>query len=101
MCHVNYELNVDRCMEKINSPVNIYGSGMPAIDRLQLFFAEWLNSMNIFSLKPLYHILDVFSAPDNLPLIGINYNNLYVINSIKTFDILAENIRIIYGTSIT
>ena len=88
MCHVNYELNVDRCMEKINSPVNIYGSGMPAIDRLQLFFAEWLNSMNIFSLKPLYHILDVFSAPDNLPLIGINYNNLYVINSIKTFDIL-------------
>lgn len=92
MCHENHELNVDRCMEKINSPVNIYDSDISTMDRLQLFFAEWIHSMNILSMKPLYYILDIFSNPEELPLIGINYNNLYVINSIKTFDILAENI---------
>ena len=48
--------------------------------------------MEILSLEPIYHILNIFSTPDKLPLIGINYNNLYVINSIKTFDILAEHV---------
>ncbi|MBQ8870211.1 MAG: hypothetical protein IJ019_02405 [Alphaproteobacteria bacterium] len=92
ICHKNHQLNVDRCVEKINRPVNVYDSGIPLMGRTQLLFAEWISSMGISNFAPLYKFLKVFSEPEKLPLIGINYNNLYVINSIKIFDILVENI---------
>ena len=92
ICHKQHKFNVDRCMEKINRPVNLYDSGIARFDRTQLLFAEWISSMNILNIKPLHKFLKFFSDIDSLPLIGINYNNLYVINSIKTFDILAEHI---------
>ena len=92
ICHKNHKFNVDRCVEKINRPVNVYDSGISVISRTQLLFAEWVASMNISNLAPLYRFLKIFSEPEKLPLVGINYNNLYVINSIKTFDVLAENI---------
>ena len=92
ICNKGHMFNVDRCVEKINRPVNVYDSGISLIGRTQLLFAEWISSMNISNFAPLYRFLKIFSEPEKLPLVGINYNNLYVINAIKTFDVLAENI---------
>lgn len=92
ICHKNHVFNVNRCIEKINRPVNMYNSKMPIIDRTQLLFAEWLVSTKVFNMGILYRTLDTFFDTKNIPFVSINYENLYVINSINTFDILAENI---------
>ncbi len=79
ICHTNYNFTVDRCMEKINVPINISDKEISKFDKAKLLFAEWLDSMEIFKIYKKFPI-------------NINYDNIYTINSIKTFDILAENI---------
>ena len=92
LCRKNHKFNVDRCIEKINFPVNLQNSGMSVMGRTQLLFAEWFFSMRLVNRGPLNNIIKLFLDTENMPLFRINYNNLYVINSIKTFDILADNI---------
>ncbi len=92
ICNKSHTFNVNRCMEKINKPVNLYDSKLSKLDRMQLLFIEWIISTHILNLEPLYKLFNIFSYPEKLPLIGINYNNLYVINSIRTFDLLSEHI---------
>lgn len=93
LCHKNHMFNVDRCTEKLNRPINLYSMNMSRFDRAQMLMLEWFSSMKIFKdMSNVYQILRVFGEPDKMPLVGINYNNLYVINSVKTFDVLADNI---------
>lgn len=92
ICHKSHAFNVNRCMEKINKPVNLYDSELSKSDRTKLLLTEWLASMKLLSIKPMHKILNMFSLPERLPLIGVNYNNMYVINSVKTFDILAQHV---------
>ena len=92
LCRKNHEFNVDRCIEKINFPVNLYDSGMSAFARAKLLFAEWFVSMRILNTSPVYSFLKTFANPESMPLFRVNYNNMYVVNSLKTFDVLAENI---------
>lgn len=93
ICYKNNSLNVDRCIEKINRPANLYSLALSTRERAQILGIEWLTSMNLINnMSPVFKFLKIFSRPENLPMIGISYNNLYVLNSIKTFDILAENV---------
>ena len=93
LCHKNHVFNVDRCMEKLNRPVNLYSSNMSSIDRSQVLLIEWISSMKIFKdMSAIYQTLRIFGQPETMPMVGINYNNLYVINSVKTFDIVAEDV---------
>lgn len=93
LCHKNHMLNVDRCVEKLNRPVNLYSLAMSPKDRSQMLLLEWLSSTKLFkNMSGVYQALRIFGEPEKIPLVGINYNNLYVINSVKTLDILAENI---------
>ena len=93
ICHKEHKINVNRCIEKINKPLNIYNKKMGLAERVKLIIAEWLDSTGVFGNIPgLYSALSVFSNPDETPLIGINYNNLYVVNSIKILDVLFEHI---------
>lgn len=93
ICRKRYGFNVDRCIEKLNRPVNLYSMNLPLLDRTKLLFIEWMTSMNMFSdLSAVYGTLKLFTNPEDLPMIGISYNNLYVVNSVKTFDILADDI---------
>lgn len=94
LCRKKYDFNVDRCIEKLNHPLNLYSMDIPTNDRTKLLFIEWLSSMNIFNdLSWLYQPLRLVTEPEELPMIGINYNNLYVVNSIKTFDVLLDHIK--------
>lgn len=93
ICKKKYGFNVDRCVEKLNRPVNLYSMNLPLFDRTKLLLVEWLTSMKMFkNLSVPYHAMRLFTKPEQLPMIGINYNNLYVVNSIKTFDVLAKSI---------
>lgn len=93
LCHKNHVFNVDRCIEKLNRPVNLYSADMSSFDRSQVLLVEWISSMKIFkNMSGVYQALRVFGQPESIPMVGINYNNLYVINAIKTFDVLAEDV---------
>ena len=93
MCRKRYDYNVDRCIEKVNKPTDLDHTNIPLSTKVGVLTMEWLSSIfssnNLFNI---YNFLHRFNF-DSLPLGGTNFNNLYVLNSIKTFDILAENIR--------
>jgi len=92
LCHQKHKINVDRCVEKINKPIKIW-DGVNRSRQSKVIFAEWLDSIGIFdNLSGAYKTMSIFSDADTIPLIGINYRNLYVVNSIKTLDKLFENI---------
>ena len=64
---------------------------MSSVDRSQVLLIEWISSMKIFKdMSGIYQALRIIGQPETMPMVGINYNNLYVINSVKTFDILAK-----------
>lgn len=90
MCRKNHQINVQRCVEKVNQPTNIYDMDLSLLSRTNILFTEWF-----FSLKLSKHMLSTYGRllPDDAPQISIMYNNLYVVNSIKFFDILFENIK--------
>ena len=94
MCHVNHKYNVNRCIEKVNQPTNIYSLSLTTIEKARILVFEWLSSMNLFhDMTSVYRILTQFTNVDQVPMVGINYNNLYVVNSVKTFDLLLDNIK--------
>jgi len=94
LCHKQHMFNVDRCIEKLNHPINFYSMNVTPSDRMQLLLVEWLTSMKIFrNMSGFYQAAKIFSDMESVPLVGINYNNLYVVNSVKTFDLLLENMK--------
>lgn len=93
MCRKKHKYNVNRCIEKINKPTNIYQT-MEVSEQATILFIEWLSSMKLMTnMSTLYNILSVFSDADTIPMIGVNYNNLYVVNSIMIMDVLFDNIK--------
>ncbi len=94
MCHKNHELNVDRCIEKVNHPINIYDINISTSSKINILLMEWLASMRInHRLSGLYSVLTKFLDLEKTPMVGVNYNNLYVVGSTKTLDVLLNNIK--------
>ncbi len=94
MCHAEHKYNVNRCIEKINQPTNIYSMTLSTFAKTKILLVEWLSSLHLFSdMTSIYRTLDSVINADKVPMVGINYNNLYVVNSIKTFDILLDDIK--------
>lgn len=94
MCHKNHQINVDRCMEKINQPVNIYDIRLSLLSKINILLMEWLASMQIINnMSSVFTFVSNFVDLKNAPMVGIDYSNLYVVNSIKTFDVLLQNIK--------
>ncbi len=93
MCHVNHKINVTRCIEKINQPTNIYSMSLSTWEKTKILMVEWLSSMHLLTnMSSIYHTLASVIDADRVPMVGVDYNNLYVVNSIKTFDILFDDI---------
>ena len=96
MCRKNYSFNVNRCVEKVNKPTNLYDmDNISLLAKTGILMIDWFSSINIFNgiLPSLYKFLEPVMNVDKMPMVGTNYNNLYVVNSIKTFDILLEDIK--------
>ena len=96
MCRQNYSYNVNRCVEKINRPANLYDmNDVSLLSKSGILLIDWLSSIKLFNplLSTVYNFLHPIVNVDKMPMVGTNYNNLYVVNSIKTFDILLEDIK--------
>lgn len=93
LCHKNHKINVDRCIEKVNQPINIYDTHLSVLSKTNILLIEWIASMRIIKkMAPLFSFLQNFFNLQKAPMIGIDYSNLYVVNSTKTFDILLQHI---------
>ncbi len=94
MCHAKHKINVNRCIEKINQPTNIYSMRLSVWDKTKILFVEWFSSLHLLNdMSSLYNTLASVANVDKTPMVGVNYNNLYVVNSTKTIDILLEDIK--------
>ncbi len=96
MCRKNYAFNVNRCVEKVNRPTNLYDmDNISLLSKTGILMIDWLSSIDLFNsiLPSLYKFLEPVANVDKMPMVGTNYNNLYVVNSIKTFDILLEDMK--------
>ena len=93
LCHKNHKFNVNRCVEKIGVPISIYGKNINSFEKIKIIIAEFLESTKLFgNLSGMYSMISIFSDIDKTPLVGINYSNLYVINSVYVFDKLIDDI---------
>jgi hypothetical protein len=65
------------------------------LSKTGILMIDWLSSIDLFNsiLPSLYKFLEPVANVDKMPMVGTNYNNLYVVNSIKTFDILLEDMK--------
>ncbi|MBQ8481315.1 MAG: hypothetical protein IJ532_02135 [Alphaproteobacteria bacterium] len=96
MCRKNYFFNVSRCVEKVNRPTNLYDMDNISLwAKTGILMIDWISSIDLFNnvLPSLYKLLEPVANVDKMPMVGTNYNNLYVVNSVKTFDILLEDIK--------
>ena len=98
MCHTNHQISVDRCIEKINQPVNLYDIRLSTLSKMNILLMEWIASMRIVNnTSSVFAFLSNFMDLTKAPMVGIDYSNLYVVNSIKTFDVLLQNIKEDHG----
>lgn len=93
MCGRNGIEDVDRCVEKFNRPVSFKGMNISSWEKTELLLVQWFESMGIFNdLSSSYTILKAVTRPDNMPMIGVKYDGLYVVDSPKTLEIAAKDI---------
>ena len=94
MCHAKHKINVNRCIEKINQPANIYSMPLSVFAKAKILLVEWLASLRVATnMSSIYNALATIIDADKIPMIGVDYNNLYVVNAIRTFDILFDDIK--------
>lgn len=89
LCRKNHQLNVQRCVEKVNQPTNIYEMNLSLLTRTKVLFMEWFFSLKLSNMQNIAERLKL----DKPQQISIIYNNLYVMNSLKFFDILFNDIK--------
>ena len=93
-CRKNNEMNVDKCVSKVNAPVDASGLKLSAWDKSKLLLLQWLNSFHFVSdWSTVYGALNEVMSADRMPIIGVSYDALYVVNSFKTLDVLLEDIE--------
>lgn len=93
LCKSNNEVIADKCVEKQNHPFNFEGMDISEIQKTKLLLLQWINSTTLFKdLSGWYSFINVFTDANKVALLGIPYDNLHVINSIKTLDIMFNDI---------
>lgn len=96
LCDKDNAVAVDRCVTKVNFPLNIDGVNLPTGDKIQVLLVQWLESTGLFShegmMETVYGWLKPFFNPSRSPLIGVSYKNLYVVNSFENLNLLISDI---------
>lgn len=94
LCHQNNEAVASRCIKKQNIPVNIDFAKNKTLTKIELLLAQWIDSTGLTdSYSLLYNALRPFVDAENLPLTGYTTKNFYVVDSLKTIDILKNDIK--------
>lgn len=94
LCSQDNRLNVYRCVSKINQPANLDTLKLSTAEKTEILLAQWLESTGWLKkgMNAVYDRLKSFYNPDKTPIIGMSYQNLYVLNSLKTINILMEDL---------
>lgn len=93
LCDKDNEINVDKCVEKVNAPVSFENINVPVWEKTLILASQWIHSTGLFPNRSALHtVLKAATNSDELPLVGISYSGLYVIDSIKMLDFAAEDI---------
>ena len=92
MCKENGEINVNKCVEKNGLPLNLDKTDYSIKERTLILLAMWIESMDLTEGFPaLYKLVRAFADADAIPLLGISYKDIYVINSLQALDILGKD----------
>lgn len=93
MCRSGLVANVDRCINKINVPVNTKLQNMSITEKEYLLLAQWLERSGMLENPSfLYKTLDMVVDAQKIPVIGTSYASLYVINAPETLEIALKDI---------
>ena len=94
LCMKNNSIFVDKCIDKINMPIDMADFQLDSFGKAKLLFVQWLNSAYfVTDWSVPYSLLDGFVDAAKLPIMGVSYDSLYVVNSFKTLDILLDEIE--------
>lgn len=92
-CDKNNEINVDKCVDKVNVPVDVSSLKLSTWEKSKFLLLQWLNSFHfITDWSVVYGALDGFINAEKTPIMGISYDSFYVVNSFKTLDKVIEDI---------
>ena len=94
MCRSGMVYNVDRCVNKINMPANVALLAPETGGREYLLLAQWLESSGLFDSPAfIFKALNFVVDAHKIPVIGMSYKKLYVVNSLKVFDEVIRDLR--------
>ena len=93
LCSKNGMRNVDRCVEKVNSPISFANMRLSVIEKTQLLVVQWLDSMGLFkNMKIFYDTFKAFAKSDNMLMVGVKSDNLYVVDTPQMLEKLSKDI---------
>ena len=97
LCKKNNQDAVNRCVTKVNFPVNIDSLQFSTGDKIKILAIQWLESTGWFNnediMENLYGSAKTFYNPAKTPILGTTYKKLYVINSYKALDLMLDDIE--------
>lgn len=93
LCSKNGVRNTDRCVEKINSPVSFANMRLSVVEKTQLLVVQWLDSTRLFkNMGTVYELLKAFTRPDNMPMVGVKSDSLYVVDTPQMLEQVSKDI---------
>ncbi len=93
LCRVNNEMSADRCIEKVNRPISFDNLNLTGSEKTELLLIQWIESTGLFTdLSAAYSWFKGIGNPDKTPLVGLKYDNLYVVDAVNTLDKVAQDI---------
>ncbi len=92
-CHKNNEINVDKCVNKTNFPINLHNLKINDFDKTSILFAQWVESMGLVNdSETVYNLFSTFAGSTAMPIYMTPYRDLYALSSVKNLDLMAEDI---------
>lgn len=93
LCTQNNTPAAVRCIKKQNMPVAMDTKSFSLVDKIKLLLAQWIESLGLVDdYSGLYNILRPFMNPETYPITGFSTKDLAIVDSIKTLDIIAQDI---------
>ena len=93
-CLKNNGYVVNKCVEKHNLPTFLDRKQSSLSDRVWVLLGQWLHSTGLVKGSEIaYTVFDTFLNVDKVPMVGTLYDKLYVIDAVKTLDVLAQDVN--------
>ena len=91
LCRKDNKNNVARCVTRITNPAAMKSD---LFENAGVLLAQWLENTGWFkhTAEFIYRRLERFYDPKTTPILGMSYNGLAALDTLKTLDLVAEDI---------